>query len=64
MVEFSDLFESEAEEFQKKAKVGSIPLGSSSRPQIPSGQDSLHTWSVLCLNLVMFYLWETSLQKY
>ena len=26
MVEFSDLFESEAEEFQKKAKVGSIPL--------------------------------------
>ena len=26
MVEFSDLFESEAEEFQKKAKVGFIPL--------------------------------------
>ena len=32
MVEFSDLFESEAEEFQKKAKVGSVPFISSVSP--------------------------------
>ena len=41
MVEFSDLFESEAEEFQKKAKVGFIPFGRSSDPQMLLEEDSL-----------------------
>ena len=41
MVEFSDLFESEAEEFQKKAKVGFIPSGGSSHPQMLLEEDSL-----------------------
>ena len=36
MVEFSDLFESEAEEFQKKAKVGSVPSINSTSPLCPS----------------------------
>ena len=40
MVEFSDLFESEAEEFQKKAKVGFIPPGGSLNPQMLLEKDS------------------------
>lgn len=40
MVEFSDLFESEAEEFQKKAKVGFIPLDGSLNPRILLEKDS------------------------
>ena len=46
MVEFSDLFESEAEEFQKKAKVGFIPPGSSLYSQMILKKDSLHLWVV------------------